>query len=184
MVRLYTATTEERTICQTLQCRETELADISDSLRRNVEDVLDQRRPTGIPPRLSSWFACDQPHFAAKYLDAQLKYGPDRHSRNGQSRIYAVEMDAPRKQPMCLVDAVTKCLSENQDEITLMVADEYWRPTQEWRFFEYLSREMHVVAQVAWPETVDLTLALEAYSKDRETRDWFLKRLLKTDNAE
>jgi hypothetical protein len=96
MMRLYSATTEELTICDKLPSRVRKLPDVSDDLQRKVEKLLDERCPKGRQLlRLSSWFACDEAHFAAQFLNMQLQYGRNKHLRKGQPRLYVVEMDKP-----------------------------------------------------------------------------------------
>jgi hypothetical protein len=177
MATLYHATTAELTIGDKLGSTVSVLNNITNIFQREAEDFLEQRRPKGRPPRPSSWFACDKANLAAEYLDAQLTFGPDKRARNGRPHLYAVEMDSSSKQPMILANAVAVKLSAGEKDVALLLADEYWAPTQEWRFWEYISPDIVVLQRQPWPDPMALSLALDAYTKDSDTLKRFLGSL-------
>ena len=72
----------------------------------------------------------------------------------------------PRSKPMILVNAVNNALLENDVATAEMLATEYWRPTREWKFWEYTTPEIRVVEEVEWPDSMAQSLALMAYQGD------------------
>ena len=173
-VQLYTATTCELPLLENIKARSTKLDDISDSRTREV--ARDQRKE-GVS-RLSCWFACDKPELAALFLMGERKHGRDKDKRKGDVLlIYAVEMDAPSKHPMCLVDAIAKNLEKN-NRILSSLAGEYWKPTRDWRFFEYLSSEIRVMTQVPWPTAPKLGAVSISHSTDVAAASSFVQSLI------
>jgi hypothetical protein len=180
---LYHATQDELPLsigCK-LEARVRDLAGFPD-YRRIAEELLDQRRPPEEKPhqRLSSWFACDTPALAALYLEGEerrreLMHGP----RPWRPHLYTVKMERFSKQPMRLAEAVATKLSEGKDGIAETLAKEYWapRPEWEWKFWEYISPEIEVMAHVPWPITMDRAVAGANYDKDGDTLKRFVQVL-------
>jgi len=177
MATLYHATTAELTIGEKLKLTASAVSHTTNAFQREAEHFLEQRRPEGRPPRLSSWFACDKANLAAEYLDAQLTLGPDKGARNGQPHLYAVEMDSSSRQPMILSNAVAVKLFAGEKDVALLLADEYWAPTQEWRCWEYINPDIVVLERQPWPDLMALPLALAAYTKDSDILKQFLGTL-------
>jgi hypothetical protein len=181
MATLYHATTDLLTPGDTLISRASDFP--SEPYRRALEELLAKRCPEGRPHRMSSWFACETPRLAAKYLDAQISFGVDKEARKGQPRLYAVEMDPSSKQPMVLVSAVALKLSARESNIASWLADEYWTSTKEWKFWEYISPEIVVVEECSWPDGIELAIALQTYSADASLLKRFLAELSKPQNV-
>jgi hypothetical protein len=60
-------------------------------------------------------------------------------------------------------------LKRSQDKGRLQsIISEYWKPTQEWRFWEYLSRRMKIVEIVLAPNTIDMSISQLSYASDCE----------------
>ncbi|MCU1300696.1 MAG: hypothetical protein JWQ87_980 [Candidatus Sulfotelmatobacter sp.] len=143
----------------------------NDAERRRLEEFLEERRPGKSHSRLSSWFACDSPEHAARYLDAQLKH----EEKRGDVLVFEVEMPAPSKQPMALIDALLAALREGDIDKAEFLVEEYWTPKQSWKFWEYTSGGISLVA--AKIESVDemaVYIAHQDYAGDRAR----IKRLL------
>jgi hypothetical protein len=172
MARLYHATMKELTLGAKLTCGTA--TSFTDPYRRAAEELLEGRRPDGRPKRLSSWFACDTARLSGKYLDAQLSFGFDNDGRNRAPRLFAIEMDSSSKQPMILVNAVAKKLSEGEANIAGLLAGEYWTPALPWSFWEYISPELTVLEEQPWPGAIELAIAHLAYTADSN----LLKRFL------
>lgn len=181
MATLYHATTDLLIPGDTLISRVSDLP--NEPYRRAMEELLAKRCPEGRPLRMSSWFACDTPRLAAKYLDAQMSFGADKETRKGQPRLYAVEMDPSSKQPMVLVNAVALKLSEGKTNIAMSLADEYWTSTKDWKFWEYLSPEIVVLPEQPWPDVIELASALQTYTTDSNLLKRFLAELSKSQNC-
>jgi hypothetical protein len=113
------------------------------------------------------------PANSARYLEAELMRRKNPEDA-GRPKLYAVEFDRFSRQPMILVNAVNNALLENDAATAEMLATEYWRPTREWKFWEYTTPEIRVVKQVEWPDSMAQSLALMAYQGD----DGRLKQML------
>jgi hypothetical protein len=176
MTMLYHATPVELSIGRR-QANASELIGITDVTRRDAEMLLEARRPEGRPHRFSSWFACDEPAFAAEYLESEIQHGRYKGARTDRPFLYAVEMAVSSKQPMVLVNAVAVELAGGRTETAMFLADEYWSPKQEWRFWEYTGREITIVAEVPWPDGLALAGPVNAYMRDSEELKHLLSRL-------
>jgi hypothetical protein len=160
---LYRATTTPLEIGATLT-RECQFPNDRD--RRTLEEFLDAKRPDGSHSRLASWFACDKPGFAAKYLEAEFSFGARRGEDQGERRLYEIEMDAPSKQPMILVNPIAKRLVAGEVNAAELLAREYWNPTKVWRFWEYTSPKITVLRELPWPDDIELQAAFTSYAAD------------------
>lgn len=178
MVMLYHATTDELEIGEKLRADTRNPASIANASRREAEEFLKQQCPKGRPQRLSSFFAFDDPSHSAAYLDSELRCGLKQGSNTGQRHLYIVEMSTFSKHPMILVDAVATSLSQGDESLAAKLAEEYWDPTQEWKFWEHLAPEMVVVERMSWPNETALVRAYLAYTMgEANKRGNFLNRL-------
>jgi hypothetical protein len=140
--------------------------------RQNFEGFLESKRPSMSHSRLASWFACDSPERAARYLEVQLDYKQD--SREGF--LFAVEMPSPSKQPIVLVDAIVRALREDESATADYLANEYWQPTQPWRFWEYTSDEISTVRdRLELPDVIARSAVSMDYASDRKRLNEFLR---------
>jgi hypothetical protein len=146
-----------------------------DPERQKLEDFLESKRPPGSCSRLTSWFACDDPAKSARYLDGELNY-KKKADVTGQPRLYAIEFGEFSRQPMILVNTIRNTLATNDAETAEKLATEYWRPTRDWKFWEYTAPEIRIVAEVEWPDSMALQLAFMAYQGD----DGRLKQMLRS----
>jgi len=144
-----------------------------DPERQKLEDFLESKRPPEFCSRLTAWFACDTPANSARYLEAELNH-KKRADVTGQPKLYAIEFEEFSRQPMILVNAINNALAANDAATAKMLATEYWRPTREWRFWEYTTPEIRVVEEVEWPDSMAQSLASMAYQGD----DRRLKQML------
>jgi hypothetical protein len=140
--------------------------------RQKFEEFLESKRPSTSHSRLASWFACDSPERATRYLEVQLDYEQD----SGEVLLFAVEMPSPSRQPIVLVDAIIRALREDDIAKADFLAQEYWQPTQPWKFWEYTSDEISTVRdQLALPDAIARSTASMDYSGDRKRVDEFLR---------
>lgn len=102
-----------------------------------INDYLDLYKPAEYPFRKKCIYAFDKPGHCFAFLFGKPTEGV---------HCYEIEMDAVGGFPMIL----TGLLQKNKDNpINLKaIADEYWHPTQEWKFCEYIGREMRIVSEV------------------------------------
>ena len=140
--------------------------------------MLEQRQP--LPKevsRRSSWFACDTPALAAKYLEGEFAIGR-RQLAEGQPRLYAIRMNTCLKQPMRLAEAASRALLDDKIDLAQKLADAYWTPPDlKLQFWEYFSPEIEVLAEETWPDLIARTIALETYSADGKILKPFVAEL-------
>jgi hypothetical protein len=145
----------------------------NDPERQKLEDFLESKRSCESYSRLTSWFACDTPAYSARYLEAELSR---KKESNGQPKLYSIACDGFSKQPMILVNAIDKALVANDLAIAEVLAIEYWKPTKEWKFWEYTTHSIRIVEEVEWPDSMAQALAFMAYQAD----DARLKQMLRS----
>ena len=147
----------------TLQAPTCDLSDFEES-RRLAEQLLEDRRPPDKPSRISSWFACDKPENAARYLEAERQFKANK--LQGTPELYQFETEEFSKHPMCLVESIRKALLSGDTALAEALADEYWSPKQDWRFWEYLGPRIVGATQVDWPTPMDQYSASLSYSSE------------------
>lgn len=64
---------------------------------------------------------------------------------NKDINFYMVELNSENPHPMCLTDAIRKATSIRMQNI---MKEEYWHPTREWKFNEYLGTEMTILEKI------------------------------------
>jgi len=69
---------------------------------------------------------------------------------------------------MALVNTIDEQLSAAEMDIAAALAAEYWNPTRDWKFWEYIGPQMTVLDQLDWPGTIEHTIALQLYGTDRK----------------
>lgn len=156
MTSLYHATIKELELSQTLRF-DTAVACSHSPDRQLVEEFMKENCPKGdFVSRIGTWYACDKPEFAHAYLRAEftnLLTNPDQSQK--EIFIYEVEMPEPRsRHPFYLISKIGIALNNNDLEIAKLYAKEYWVPTQEWKFWEYLNSEITVHRKVATPSLI------------------------------
>ncbi len=107
--------------------------------------VLDQYKPEIRPSRIASFYACDKVGFCKAFIGAK--------KIEGRSPIYyKVEMDCQIGFPMVLIDTI-KNIGENSTELRACI-DEYWSPSNEWKYLEYLSPNMTILEVLQEPDNI------------------------------
>jgi hypothetical protein len=106
-----------------------------------INDFLNKNSPKNFPSRKKSFYACDT-IANCKALKSTICTHADCIPR-----IYKVKMNKPKKAPMRLVFHLIK-LGEDGDS-NIDIANEYWTPTKNWKFYEYLSEEMEIIEEIA-----------------------------------
>lgn len=99
-----------------------------------INEFFDNHRPNqDFPSRVFSLYATDT---IANCIALKNTVAKDGETPN----IYKVEMENPFKAPMSLVDIVRGLGMESENLVPII--GEYWNPTREWKFNEYLSNKM------------------------------------------
>jgi hypothetical protein len=152
-----------------------DLSLISDDYKRTLEEFLEQHRPQELHSRLSSWFAFDDKYHSALFRDAEPRIHPEQ--ANATKFLYEVSLANPNRHPMVVAEGVAKLLSQGKVELAIAAARDYWTPTRQWKFQEYLSPVLEASAQISWPEEPPLYAARITYEKDKERWAEFLRNL-------
>jgi len=127
-----------------------------------IDDYLDTLRPGNVPPRRNSVFAFGHLKHCVAFC------------RKRDYNYYKVEMNVNDSYPMCLTDALK--VSEDP-KVMAEIGIEYWFPTKNWSFLEFLSPSMtilDIVTDIPAHYFYDNT----DYMKDFELKRNFLKSIL------
>ena len=95
-----------------------------------INDYLDACRPEEFPLRRKCIYAFDRPGHCFYFL---------AHEPSVTDHCYEIEMDAKGEFPMVLTGRMIA--HRNNAEILRAIAEEYWRPTRDWNFYEYIGND-------------------------------------------
>lgn len=176
MAPLFHATTKPLAERRVLPATGLDLLLVSE-YKRKLEEFLELYHPQELQSRLLSWFAFDKECQAAIFLDAEPRLHPEQ--ANATKLLYQVSMASPSRHPMVVAEGVAKLLCQGKVEHAIAAAKEYWRPTRDWEFWEYLSADLEVVSRRSWPERngPPMCAAQITYEKDKERCATFLREL-------
>jgi hypothetical protein len=121
----------------------------------NASDVLDSCRPKDAPARKTSLYTSDSIEFAFYFLKKE------RVCLNNIN-LYKVDVKDPWRAVFSIPHAIETRIAEGREVNTLIA--EYWSPTQDWNFFEYLSRSFIVSEKLPHPEISDPEMLFLAMS--------------------
>lgn len=161
---LFNATLSPKTVCSAPPQRCT-LSTIPRD-RRRLEVFLENHRPEKAQKRLACTFACDNTAGPSLYLDAEIRRMPAPYT--GPRYLYRVTAGALSKHPMALVNIIDRCLSDNDLGRAVKLAQEYWSPSETWRFHEYICHDVLIVEDLSGsrPDSMQVYLSWEAYKAD------------------
>ena len=117
----------------------------SKSILRYYEEatvVLDSKRPKGAPAKKTSLFSSDSLEFALYFL---LKQNIHKKA----IKLYKVELKNQWKAVFSITHIIQRRLEKGKN-IDLLIK-EYWEPTRNWKFYEYLSPSFIVIEQMNHP---------------------------------
>lgn len=120
-----------------------------------INDYLDACRPEEFPLRRKCIYAFDRPGHCFYFL---------AHEPSVTDHCYEIEMDAKGEFPMVLTGRMIA--HRNNAEILRAIAEEYWRPTRDWNFYEYIGNEMTIISEV------NLDVSQRNISRDRYMMDY------------
>lgn len=115
-----------------------------------IDDFLSAGRPDNEPSRKKCIYAFDKPEYCYYYGRSQMTKAKTLH-------LYKCEMDCLLGHPMILVGYLSKKLSKSQRK---QIHSEYWNPTRDWYFLEYLSTKMDIIEEI----TIDDDLESKIYA--------------------
>lgn len=172
---LYHATLTNLKMSGALKRPQRGLDTFSNPSHRSAEEALEAACPKPSHSRLSSWYSCEKPELAAKYLEAEGFLQPAAQSAT--RHLFSVEVSCYSTHPMFLVDQIAKRLAKGEKAAAVKLAQEYWVPTMDWKFWECLSPDLTVLAEEAWPSVMQLTLAGLTYQGEKKTYEALLSKL-------
>ena len=124
-----------------------------------INTYLDENKPIDFPSRISSFYACDE------IVNCQAFIG--NKTINGQKPIYyKVEMNCEIGFPMVLTDAIKK--NEQNSPHLINCSNEYWSPSGEWKYKEFLSPEMTILEILPNPDSICANKGRMNYNADLE----------------
>lgn len=120
-----------------------------------IDDYLDNSKPENAPERKNAIFAFDSIENCVAFK-----------GQNKANFYYKVRMNNPIACPMCLTDA----LKENETEANIRISNEYWNPSKDWKFLEYLSSEMEIIEIIEAPDLYQLAKGKMNYDDDHKLK--------------
>lgn len=120
-----------------------------------INDYLDAYRPEEFPLRRKCIYAFDRSGHCFYFL---------AHEPSVTDHCYEIEMDAKGGFPMVLTGRMIA--HRNNAEILRAIAEEYWRPTRDWKYYEYIGNEMTIISEV------NLDVSQRNISRDRYMMDY------------
>jgi hypothetical protein len=123
-----------------------------------IDEFLDSIRPDGYPERKRTLFAFDSLGNCFAFKKGQCPYG---------LIFYKVKMNNPVACPMCLTDK----LKVDSDEQNKKIGNEYWSPSKQWKFLEYLCDEMEIIEILNEPEFMEKLTGQNNYQLDFEQKE-------------
>ena len=130
------------------------------SIQRNegwINEILDEHKPAGMPSRISSFYACS-------VLENCQAFIGNKKIDDRDPIYYKVEMHSNGGFPMVLIDRMRK-LGQASDLIDTCTS-EYWTPTHEWRYLEYLNSTMTIIDVLPIPEPLVANKGRLNYNSD------------------
>lgn len=127
-----------------------------------VVGVLESKRPSHLPSRSVCVFASEKPAASSLFLAGQ-GVAPSC------IRLYRVEMSHFHRAPFRIVHELQKRLDSSRAVDRLV--EEYWRPKENWNFFEYFGPSFIVLEEIPPVREMDLDLFRLAYGNDLQLSD-------------
>lgn len=117
---------------------------------------IDKNRPDTATARKEALYSADTPEFAFYFMMMQKVSADD-------IKLYRVEAKVIWKAVFSITSAVNKRL-QNGKAIESLV-DEYWNPTKNWNFYEYLSPSFTVIEKIKNPKHKEYIMQ-DKYNRD------------------
>ncbi|MBA7657100.1 hypothetical protein ES703_65031 [subsurface metagenome] len=126
-------------------------------------EALDSNRPESAPARKTALYSADSLEFAFYFL---IKQNVCKSAIN----LYKVKVKHPWKAVFSIPHIVQRRIEEGKNIVTLI--NEYWEPTKNWQFYEYLSTSFVVIEQMDHPVIFDFEMKMKGL-RDHELADQF-----------
>lgn len=115
-------------------------------------DALDSKRPKNAPARKTALYSADSLEFAFHFL---IKENVCKSAIN----LYKVKVKDPWQAVFSIPHAIQMRIIEGQDIVKLIA--EYWEPTENWNFYEYLSTSFVVIEQLKHPDIFEFEMSMK-----------------------
>ena len=125
-----------------------------------LEEFLETHRPDGRPSRLHSVFRCPDLSDCAAYATSEHK--------DNTIFYYRVSVGEHFETPMILARTVERFLEHGMVKEAVEVANEYWSPSQGWRWIESLALSCQVEVEVCPCEFHSQGASTSRYLRDRD----------------
>lgn len=125
-----------------------------------INEEMDNMRPDGYPSRIASFYACDA-------LENCQAFIANKKIAGNNPTYYKVEMDRTVGFPMVLVDRIKK-MGQGSANLSSCI-NEYWSPTQAWKYLEFLSPQMTILEKLDNPNSLMAIKGSMNYNTDFET---------------
>lgn len=159
MKTVYHATNNNLTLSKKVKSIVIDISSLEES-RKITEELLEGRRPERNNSRLNCWFAFEKIEYAATYITHE--------NRNPPYKIYELKMEESSSHPMYLVDKIRKHILAKEMKLAESLVDEYWMPTQNWKYMEHLAKIIEVVKIVEWPDDVTMAVAFLEFGSEEQ----------------
>ena len=116
-----------------------------------IDDFLDVKKPNNYPERKNTLYAFNSLGNCGAFKNGE------------QYKFYKIEMVNPIASPMCLTDALLK----DNEELNSKIAEEYWNPTMNWKYLEYMCSEMEIKEILNPPNFIEIALGKQNYLEDK-----------------
>ncbi|WP_072055727.1 hypothetical protein [Aliivibrio fischeri] len=126
------------------------------AIYEDASSEMDKTKPANSIGREYALYVTDDPDFAVYYL---MKEGVPL----SDIMLYEVTPQTPYKSPFAVTNQVHVRLNSNRCVSNLV--NEYWNPSKNWSFYEYLTGSFDVVKQIELPNIDEGFLSL-MYNSD------------------
>ncbi len=106
------------------------------SFYEEATDAMDAGRPENAPARRTALYSADSAEFAFYFM---LKQGVCKSEIN----LYRVKVKDPWKAAFSITHVIHRRIEQRKNINSLV--SEYWSPTKDWQFYEYLSTSFIVI---------------------------------------
>jgi hypothetical protein len=125
--------------------------------------ALDVNRPQNAPARKTALYSADSLEFALYFLIKQKVC-------KSAIKLYKVKVEHPWRAVFSIPHVVQRRIEEGKNVFTLI--KEYWEPTKNWEFYEYLSTSFVVIEEMDHPVIFDFEMQMKGLH-DHELADQF-----------
>ena len=125
-----------------------------------ASDALDSLRPDNAPARINALYSADSSAFAYYFLIKQ-------NVCKSEINLYKVKVQDPWQAVFSIPHVIQRRIEKGQNIDSLI--NEYWDPTENWEFYEYLSTSFVITDQLDHPNIFKFEMQIKALSDSKLT---------------